>query len=74
MDAPVVEGEARAGMTSGYVMWRHVPEYNAHSFTRTRRLSAASQLKDPEGITLALVGRLLAATTGRDDYKPFQQL
>jgi len=61
-------------MTSGYVMWRHVPEYNAHSFTRTRRLSAASQLKDPEGITLALVGRLLAATTGRDDYKPFQQL
>lgn len=70
-----LEGAVSVGrhehMTSGFVMWNHVPKYNAQTYTRTHRLSAATELKDPQGVALMLTSRLFAATTGRDDYTPF---
>jgi hypothetical protein len=57
--------------SQGLVMRSQQPTYNAATFTRVRRLGAASELQDAEALTLALLGRLFAATTGRDDYDPF---
>lgn len=55
----------------GPVMRSRLPTYNAATFTRLRRLGAASELQDAEALALALLGRLFAATTGRDGYNPF---
>jgi hypothetical protein len=50
---------------------RHATAYNASMFTRVQRLSAASELADVQAVTLKLVGRLLQATSLREDYSPF---
>ena len=68
----IAQSVGRHENTSGIVMWSHVPKYNAPTYTRTRRLSAASELQDPKDVAIALVGRLFAATAGRDNYTPFQ--
>jgi hypothetical protein len=56
---------------SGFVIWSHVPKFNAATYTRTRRLSTATELQDTEGITVALLRRLFDATTGLDGFSPF---
>jgi hypothetical protein len=50
---------------------RHAIAYNAPTFTRVHRLSAASELADAQAVTVKLVGRLLQATSLREDYSPF---
>ena len=61
-------------VTDGFIIWQHVPKYNAQMYAQTRRLSAAAELSDAQGVALALVSRLFAATTGRDDYTPFESI
>ncbi len=55
----------------GLVMWSQVPKFNAQTYTRTRQLSAASELQDARSVALGTLERLFAATTGREDYTPF---
>jgi hypothetical protein len=38
----------------------------------SRTTAARHELKHAKSVALALVGRLFAATTGRDDYSPFE--
>jgi hypothetical protein len=64
-------GVGRYENVSGIVLWSQAPTFNAATFTRVKRLGAASELHDAEGVALSLLGRLFAATTGRDDYTPF---
>jgi hypothetical protein len=55
----------------GFIMWDRIPTYSGGVFTRTRRLAAALELREPQTVTMSLLGRFLAASTGRADYTPF---
>lgn len=77
-------GVAVTGLAGGYsvgrfenneprfVDWDRVPRYDGPTFTRVRRVASVSELAtDPQGVAMGLLGGLLAATTGSNNYTPF---
>lgn len=63
------------GITStrdAFYLYRH-DVYNADTYPRHGRLAAA-ELLEPEAVTLRLLRHLFEATTGVEDYDPFEQV
>ena len=54
-----------------FIDWNRAPRYRGETFTRARRLTAASELSEPQVLAMSLLGRFFATSTGRPDYTPF---
>jgi hypothetical protein len=53
-----------------FAFFDSLPTYNDQTYSRTEQLSAASELDNPEAITLRILGRLFETTAG-SAFDPF---
>lgn len=67
-----IEGgySAASAWDKHYVMWDHLPTFNAPTYARTERVAAA-ELDDPATIARRMLRHLFEATTRREDFDPF---
>ena len=71
LDGGYSVGRTENQQERGFIMWDRIPTYSRGVFMRTRRLAAALELREPQTVTMSLLGRFLAASTGGADYTPF---